>query len=116
MKKKNEIEQELDKKEFEKELRRDLDSKYNRVKVEELFYQGKNKYVIGAIHFFSTLIFFEAFYWVVTAFINAFTLGYSQPIFATLSPFVHAGIFILSVSSVVKKKSAVEVVVDRWPF
>ncbi|MFD2532414.1 hypothetical protein [Gracilimonas halophila] len=116
MKKKNEIEQELDQKEFENEIGRDLNSQYQRIETHEKMHQDKNPYLIGAMNFFSTLFFFELFYWLVKSFINAFTLGFTAGFFTTMDPYIHIAVFILCIASVVQKRSAVEVVIDRWPF
>lgn len=116
MKKKNEIEQELDRKEFENEINRDLSSQYQRINVHEKMHEDKNPYVIGAMNFFSTLFFFEIFYWLVKSLINSFTLGYTGGFFGTMDPFIHLAVLILSISAVVQKRSAVEVVIERWPF
>lgn len=116
MKRKNKIEQELDEKEFENEIGRDLNSQYQRIGVHEKMHEDKNPYVIGAMNFFSTLFFFEIFYWLIKTLINAFTLGFTSGFFQTMDPFLHIAVLILSISSVIKKRSAVEVVIDRWPF
>lgn len=116
MKKKNKIEQELERKEFENEINRDLSSQYQRIHVTEKLQEDKNPYVLGLMHFFSTLIFFEVFYWLVKWNFNFFTLGFTISVFDVLNPFVHFVVLILSVQAVIKKRSAVEVVIDRWPF
>lgn len=116
MKKKNKIEQELDQKEFENELGRDLSSQYKSIDVLEKMHENKNPYVIGAMNFFSTLFFFELFYWLVKRLVNALTLGFTVDFFMTMDPFIHLAVLILCITSVVKKRSAVEVVIDRWPF
>lgn len=116
MKKKNEIEQELDQKEFENELGRDLSSQYKSIDVLEKLHENKNPYVIGVMNFFSTLFFFEIFYLLVKFLINVFTVGFTAGFFATMDPFIHLAVLILCITSVVKKRSAVEVVIYRWPF
>lgn len=116
MKKKNKIEQELDEKEFENEINRDLSSQYQRINVYEKMHEDKNPYVIGAMNFFSTLFFFELFYWLIKIILNYFTLGFTLGFFETMDPFIHLAVLILCITSVVKKRSAVDVVIDRWPF
>ncbi|MEX0844037.1 MAG: hypothetical protein WD022_02105 [Balneolaceae bacterium] len=116
MKKKNKIEQELDRKEFENDINRDLSSEYRRRDIFEKMHEGKNPYVIGGMNFFSTLLFFEVFYWLIKTLINSFTLGFTAIYFEIMDPFIHIAVLILSLSSVIKKRSAVEVVIDRWPF
>ncbi|MEX0722937.1 MAG: hypothetical protein WD357_02380 [Gracilimonas sp.] len=116
MKKKNEIEQELDRKEFENEINRDLSSQYQRIDVFERMHEDKNPYVIGVMNFFSTVLFFEVLYWLVKTLINYFTFGFTAGFFETMGSFIHIAVLILAVSSVIKKRSAVEVVIDRWPF
>lgn len=116
MKRKNKREQKLDQKEFENELNRDLSDQYNKLDVKEKFFEGKNKYVIGAMNFFSTLIFFGLFYWLVKLNINYFTYGFTIEFFDKMDPYLHLAILILSVNSVIQKKSAVEGVIDNWPF
>ncbi len=116
MKKKNEREQELDQKEFENELDRDLSHQYDKLNVKEKFFEGKNKFVIGAMNFFSTLIFFGLFYWLVKYNINYFTYGFTSEFFETMDPFIHLAVLILSINSVIQKRSAVEGIIDNWPF
>lgn len=116
MKKKNEIEQELDQKEFEKELNRDLSDQYNRIDSFEKLHEDKNPYVLAAINFFSTFLFFEVFYWLTKIIVNFFTLGFSAGFFETMDPFIHIAALIMAVAAIIKKRSAIEVVIDRWPF
>ena len=116
MKKKNEIEQELDRKEFENEIGRDLNDQYNKLHVQEQLLKGKNKYVIAAMNFFITMVILEGFYWILKANVNYFSFGASLEIFALLDPFMHLLFLILSIISVVRKKSVVESIIDRWPF
>jgi hypothetical protein len=116
MKKKNEIEQELDQKEFENELARDLGHQYDKIGVKEKLTEGKSPIVIGAMNFFVTLIFFEAFYWVIKININFFTLGFTLNFFSMLDPIMHLAFLIVSIHSVFAKKSAADVIIDKWPF
>lgn len=116
MRKKTKIEQDLDQKEFENELNRDLKSQYSQLNVRQKQIEGKNVYVIAAMHFFSTLIFFEALYWVLKWNVNYFTLGTTIEFFSQLNPFVHAAILILSAHSIYVNRSAVDVFIDKWPF
>lgn len=116
MKKKNKIEQELDQKEFENELTRDLTGQYHKIEVEEKFREGTNKYVLAALHFFSTFLFFQVLYMLIKWNLNYLTLGYTISFFQVLNYFVQAGILYLSIDAILKKRSAVEVVINRWPF
>lgn len=116
MKSKNKIEQDLDQKEFENDLNRDLKSEYYRIDVHRKQLEGKNIYLIGAMHFFSTLIFFEVLYWVLKWNINYFTLGTTVEFFSTITPFVHVAILFLSAHAVMVSRSAVDVFIDYWPF
>lgn len=116
MKKKNEREQELDEKEFENELDRALSSEYREIESRERLYEGTNPWIIGALNFFSTLVFFEIAYWVGHVFFNTVTFGYTRSYFEVLGPVVHMGILALSIHAVIRKKSYVEWVVDKWPF
>jgi hypothetical protein len=116
MRKKNEIEQKLDEKELESDLHRELNSEYSRIDVLEKFYEDRNPYVIGAMNFFSTLFFFELLFLLIRNLTNNMTLGFTVEFFSVLSPFVHVAILILCITSVIKRRSAVEVVIDRWPF
>ncbi|WP_103664834.1 hypothetical protein [Gracilimonas amylolytica] len=116
MRKKNEIEQKLDEKELEADLHRDLSSQYSNIEVIQKLYEDKNPYVIGVMNFFFTLVFFELLYFLVKTLINSMTLGFTGEFFFTLNPFVHIIILILCITSVINRKSAVEVVIDRWPF
>lgn len=116
MRKKNEIEQKLDEKELESDLYRDLNSEYSRIDVFERFYEDRNPYVIGAMNFFSTLFFFEVLFLLVRNLTINLTLGFTAEFFSVLSPFVNVSILIVSIVSVIKRRSAVEVVIDRWPF
>lgn len=116
MKKKNKIEQELDRKEFENEIGRDLSTQYRKIDVDEKLIEGKNPYVLGFLHFISTFIFFELLYWLVKTNINFFTLGITLTVFEKLTPFIHLAVLILSINAVIMKKSVVDVIIDRWPF
>lgn len=116
MKKKNEIEQELDQKEFENEIGRDLHSQYQRIEVKEKMHEDKNPFLIGAMNFFSTLFFFGLLYFLVKLNLNYYTLGFTIGFFNLMDPFIKLAILFLSVNSVIQKRSAVEVVIDRWPF
>lgn len=116
MKKKNEIEQELDQKEFESEIDRDLSTQYRKIDTWEKLHEGKNPYVIGAMNFFSSLLFFEAFYFVIKWNFNYFTLGYTIGFFESLSPFLHLTFLIISIMSIFQKRSAVDLIIERWPF
>jgi uncharacterized membrane protein (GlpM family) len=116
MRKKNRIEQELNQKEFENELNRDLSDQYNQIQVDENLREGTNKYVLAALHFFSTFLFFELFYLLVKLNINYLTLGYTIGLFQILDFFIHIAVLYLSIDAIRKKRSAVEVVIDRWPF
>lgn len=116
MRKKNEIEQKLDEKELESDLHKDLNSQYSRIEVLEKFYEDKNPYVLGLMNFFSTLFFFELLFILIRSLVNNMTLGFTVGFFSKLSPFVHFAILILCIASVIKRRSAVEVVIDRWPF
>lgn len=116
MKKKNDIEQELDRKEFENDLGKDLFDEYHRMEVREKLFQHKNKYVLGLMNFFTTLIFFEVSYWLLKINVNYFSLGATLDFFKVMNPFIHGAILILCIYSVIKKHSAVDVLIDRWPF
>lgn len=115
MKRKNEIEQELDQKEFESEIDRDLAHEYRKIDVEEMFYKDKNKYVVGALNFFSTLVVFEVLYWLLKTLINFFTLGFTLPVFEQLNPFVHVAILILGIHAVYTRKTAVIYILKLMP-
>ncbi|MBD3615558.1 MAG: hypothetical protein HUJ22_03220 [Gracilimonas sp.] len=116
MKKKNKIEQELDRKEFENEIGRDLSSQYKSIEAHEKMHKDKNPYVIGAMNFFSTLFFFEFLYWMIKLNVNFFTYGFTVSFFARMDPFFHLAVLILCIYAVIQKKSVVEIVIDRWPF
>ncbi|MAO64449.1 MAG: hypothetical protein CL666_05570 [Balneola sp.] len=116
MRKKNDIETELDQKEFENEINRDLSHQYNKIEVKEKLTEGKNPYVLGGMNFFVTLVILEIFYWVVKANVNFFTLGFSLEFFGTLDPFIHIAILVLCVNSVIQKRSVLDSIIDRWPF
>jgi acetylglutamate synthase len=115
MKKKNEIEQELDRKEFENEVGRDLASQYQKIEVEEKLTQGKNKYVIGAMNFFSTFVFFEVFYWCVSTIVNYVTFGLTTGFFMQLSIFVHTAILVLAIYSLITHKSPIVYILKMTP-
>ncbi|MDZ7807082.1 MAG: hypothetical protein U5K71_08190 [Gracilimonas sp.] len=116
MRKKNEIEQELYKKELEADLHKDLKSQFYRIEVLEKFYEDKNPYLIGLMNFILTFFFFEILFFLIRYVVIGFTLGFAVKFFSVISPFVHIAILILCITSVIKKRSAVETVIDRWPF
>ncbi|MDR9418770.1 hypothetical protein [Gracilimonas sp.] len=116
MKRKNDIEQELDQKEFESELDRDLSTQYRKLDAWEKLHEDKNPYVIAAMNFFASLVFFEAFYFVIKLNINYITLGYTMEFFEVMDPFLHVTFFVISVMAIINKRSAVDVIIERWPF
>ncbi len=116
MKKKNEREQELDQKEFEKDLHQDLTGQYRRIDVDEKLHKGKNKFAIAAMNFFSTVLCFEVFYWLIKTNVNFITLGYTVDFFKILAPIIHAAILIVSIYAVKKRRSAVDIILERWPI
>jgi hypothetical protein len=61
MRKKNEIEQELNEKELDADLHKDLNSHYSHLEVLERVYKDKNPYVIGALNFLTTLFSLNCF-------------------------------------------------------
>lgn len=115
MKRKNEIEQELDQKEFESEIHRDLDSQYRKIDVEEQFYKDKNVVVIGVINFLSTLVVFEVLYWLLKTLTNFFTAGILIPFFAQMNPFIHLAIIILGIHALITRKSAIVYILKLMP-
>ncbi|MEX0719203.1 MAG: hypothetical protein WD059_00960 [Balneolaceae bacterium] len=113
---KNKIEQELDQKEFEKDLGKDLKLESERLDIQEKLYAGRNKYSIAAIHFFGTL-FISYFMLIVLRmaynmfFGTAFAmLGVS---FAWMNPFIHGAIWVGAVVSVYQKRSVLDTILDR---
>jgi hypothetical protein len=112
---KNEIEQDLDEKEFENEIGRDLASQYNQLTNQEKLMEGKNKYAIGALHFFTTLLFFEVLFWLITTLANRMTLGFTVSFFEQLSPFIHLAIFILAIYSAFTLKSPIIYILKLTP-
>lgn len=112
MKKRNEIEQELDQKELENEIGKDLASQYNRREAEEKLLEGKSIYVIGAINFFGTLFFSLVFYFIVRWIFNYMTMGYASGIFAILNPLAYGISIVMSVAAVIKKKSPLDKILD----
>lgn len=116
MRKKNDIETELDQKEFENEIKRDLSDQYNSIEVKEKLTEGKNPYVLSAMNFFVTLVIFEILYWLIKANVNYFTFGFSVDFFGAMDPFIHLVILLLCVLSVLNKRSVLDSIIDRWPF
>jgi len=113
MKKKNEIEQELDQKEFENELDRDLSHQYQKIKVHEKLLEGKNPYVIGMINFFGTLFFTLGVYLALKFLYIRVSMGFLSKAFILIDPVVYIGSFGLSVVAVIKKKSPLDTFLDR---
>jgi hypothetical protein len=112
---KNEIEQELDRKEFENEIGRDLASRYHQLSNQEKLMQGKNKYVIGVTHFFVTIAFFEVFYWLMKALVNGISLGFTAPFFELLFPSIHFVFLIMAIYSAYSLKSPIIYILKLMP-
>lgn len=112
---KNEIEQELDQKEFENELGRDLASHYNQLTNKERLMEGKNAYLIGATHFFTSIVFFEVLYWLIKALINGMSLGFTEPFFEFLFPFNHLVFLIMGIYSAYTLKSPIIYILKLMP-
>ncbi|MEX0609895.1 MAG: hypothetical protein WD016_07955 [Balneolaceae bacterium] len=108
---KNKIEQELDQKEFENELGRDLQLEYHNLETEEQSLKGKNKYVIAGIHFFGTIIMCYIFVFLARMIFNMF-FGAAIAMFGIdvswINPLIHGAILILGIYSVYKKRSILD--------
>ncbi|MDZ7756040.1 hypothetical protein [Rhodohalobacter sp.] len=115
MRKKNDIESELDQKEFENEIDRDLSDQFNKLDVQEKLTKDKNPYVLGFMNFFVPLVFLEAFYWVIKANVNFFSFGLSLEFFGKMDPFIHSDFDIMCEFGA-QKRSALDSIIDRWPF
>lgn len=112
MKKKNEIEQKLDEKEFESELQRHLSLENRKNDSKEAFLKDKNIYVIGAINFFGTLFFSLGFYILAKIAIKWYSLGYLGDFFLVLDPIVYGIALSLAIIAVVKKQSPLDRIID----
>lgn len=114
MRKKNKIEQELDQKEFENDLGKDLNLEYQKIDNHESLLRDKNKYVIAAINFFGTLFFPLVIYIGFKFLVRYFTAGYGSGIFTILDPLVYGVLLSLAIIAVVKKKSPLDYLLQRF--
>lgn len=114
MRKKNKIEQELDKKEFENDLGKDLHLEYQKIDNHESLLRGKNKYAIAAINFFGTLFFPLIIYIGIKIMVRNSTAGFGSGIFTVLDPLVYGVLLSLAVIAVVKKKSPLDYLLQRF--
>lgn len=114
MKRKNKIEQELDRKEFENEIGKDLHLQYQRLDNQEKLISGKNKYVLAAIHFFGTTFFILGFYFLLKILSIRFSMGYLAPFFGITDYMVFSLAFVLGVIAVYKKRSPLEDIIGKW--
>ena len=116
MKRKNKVEQELDQKEFENQLERDLSSEYEQRSIREKLREGTNPYVLGLMHFLSSFLFFQVLYFLIKWNLNFFTIGATVTLFANIDLIVQVIIMGISLDSIRRKRSAVDFVIDHWPF
>ena len=115
MKRKNEIEQELDRKEFENEIGRDLAQEYQRLDIEEKLQQDANKYVVGVMYFITTMVFFEMLWWLVSTSLARLTIGFLSAFFSTMTPFMHITFLIMAIYSAFTWKSPIIYVLKLTP-
>ena len=114
MKKKNDIEKELDQKEFENELDRDLSDQYQKIGTREKFLEDKNPYVIGAINFFGTLFFTVGFYLAVKLLFLRFAMEFLANVYAILDPLVYGISLVLAIVAVIRKESPLDTLLNRF--
>lgn len=113
---KNKIQQELDRKEFENDIGKDLKLMYEELDAKEKFYANHNKYTVAAFHFFGTLIVCYITFYGLKLLFNVFfgtalaMLGIS---FAWLTPLIHGAIWVASVYSVYRRRSVLDDLIDR---
>ncbi len=115
MKRKNEIEQELDQKEFENDIGRDLDHQYRKLNIEEKLREDANKYFVGIIYFLTTIIFFEVLWWLLSAILVPITLGILEGFFEAMTPFMHVAFLIMAISSSITWKSPIIYILKLTP-
>ncbi|MGN8226633.1 hypothetical protein [Gracilimonas sp. BCB1] len=115
MKKKNEIEQELDQKEFENDIGKDLAQQYRKLNIEEKLREDANKYVVSLLYFTSTLVFFEVLWWLLSAILVPITLGILGAFFETMTPFMHVAFLIMAISSAFTWKSPIIYILKLTP-
>lgn len=112
MKRKNEIEQKLDEKEFESELQRYLSHKDRKNDFREAFLKDKNPYVIAALNFFGTAFIILVFYWMIRFSIRVYSLGFLGDFFFVLDPLVYGVAIALGIIAVIKKKSPLDYILN----
>ncbi|MCP9292517.1 hypothetical protein [Gracilimonas sediminicola] len=115
MKRKNEIEQELDQKEFENDIGKDLAQQYRKLNIEEKLREDANKYVVGVLYFTSTLVFFEVLWWLLSSILGPITLGILEAFFETMTPFMHVVFLIMAISSAITWKSPITYILKLTP-
>ncbi|WP_421774825.1 hypothetical protein [Gracilimonas sp.] len=115
MKRKNEIEQELDQKEFENDIGKDLAQQYRKLSIEEKLRENANKYVVGIMYFTTTIIFFEVLWWLVSTLFSRITLGFLEAFFTTMTPYMHVAFLIMAISSAFTWKSPIIYILKLTP-
>lgn len=115
MKRKNEIEQELDQKEFEYEIGRDLSQQYRKLNIEEKLREDANKYVVGVLYFTTTLVFFEVLWWLLSKILVPISLGILEAFFATMTPVMHIVFLIMAISSAFTWRSPIVYILKLTP-
>ncbi|MEQ8525777.1 hypothetical protein [Gracilimonas sp.] len=115
MKRKNEIEQELDQKEFENDIGRDLAQEYRKIDIEEKLRQDANKYVVGLMYFITTLVFFEGLWWLISTSMAKMTVGFLGAFFSAMTPFMHISFLIMAIYSAFTWKSPIIYVLKLTP-
>lgn len=115
MKRKNEIEQKLDQKEFENDIGRDLAQQYRRLNIEEKFREDANKYVVGMMYFLTTIIFFELLWWLVSASLSRLSLGFLEAFLVEMTPVMHVTFLIMAIYSAFTWKSPIIYILKLTP-
>lgn len=108
---------ELDEKEFENEIARDLRLESQKQGIREIREEDENKYVVAAILFFGTMAISYAFLFGAKMMFNFLlgpVLGMTGINLDWINPFLHAIVWIASIVSVVQKRSVLDLLIDRY--
>lgn len=113
---KNKLERELEQKEFENQIKRDLKIESEIVEYQERSHRYKNKYIISATYFFSTLFICYLFFFmarIIFNFMFGMAVGFMGIDLGWIAIPVHAAIWIIAVTSAIKRKSVLDNILHR---
>lgn len=108
MKKKTDIERQLEQKEFEKGIERDLKSEYENIHFQHLLDRNYHPVGLAAINFFGTLIVCEILFWVIRRGTSMVLMAVPSILTDGIYPAIHVCIVGLSILAIILKRSPLD--------